>query len=73
MLEPKDIRVDHFGGGRPFADSNEGMTWPTVRVTHIPTGIYGESSGAKSNVKNKEIASQILLRKLFPQTDESSD
>lgn len=71
MFEPKDIRVDMIGGGRPFADSNEGMVWPTIRVTHIPTGLYGESGSAKSNVKNREIACHILATK-FQYRDKNS-
>ena len=38
--------------------------WVAVRVTHIPTGKYCQSSGERSQWKNRERAGKLLAKKL---------
>lgn len=62
-IAPEDLRIDVYRA------TKDGSAWVNqtaiaVRITHLPTGIFAESSEERSAHKNKEVALQALLNKL---------
>lgn len=60
-LKASDLRVDYFHVGNPcfFANQNG------VRVTHLPTNIYAESSDCKTQHANRAKCFEVLASKLL--------
>lgn len=62
QINPLDFYVDTFT--IPGASVWSSLRNTVVRVTHLPTGLYAESSASRSQHRNKAKAMELLKRKL---------
>jgi peptide chain release factor 1 len=61
----KDLRIDWFsgtGGGGQYR--NKHMN--SCRITHLPTGMVGQSQDERSRVQNQKVAFRRLVEQLVP-------
>ncbi len=65
-LKPDDLRIEVCRAGGA-GGQHVNRTESAVQVFHLPTGIYVRCEDGRSQIKNKEMALQILRSKLYEQ------
>ncbi|MCX6878265.1 MAG: peptide chain release factor 1 [Verrucomicrobia bacterium] len=65
-IKPDDLRIEVCRSGGA-GGQHVNRTESAVQIFHLPTGIYVRCEEGRSQLKNKELALQILRSKLFEQ------
>jgi peptide chain release factor 1 len=65
-IKPDDLRIEVCRSGGA-GGQHVNRTESAVQIFHLPTGIYVRCEEGRSQIKNKELALQILRSKLFEQ------
>jgi len=70
IIKPEEIRVDVFRAKGP-GGQGVNTTDSAVRIMHLPTGISVKSQETRSQIKNRQLALEILRSKLYEIAQES--
>ena len=65
-IKPDDLRIEVCRSGGA-GGQHVNRTESAVQIFHLPTGIYVRCEEGRSQIKNKELALQILRSKLYEQ------
>jgi peptide chain release factor 1 len=65
-IKPEDLRIEVCRAGGA-GGQHVNRTESAVQVFHLPTGIYVRCEDGRSQIKNREMALQILRTKLYEQ------
>jgi len=65
-LKPDDLRIEVCRAGGA-GGQHVNRTESAVQIFHLPTGLYVRCEEGRSQIKNKELALQILRSKLYEQ------
>jgi peptide chain release factor 1 len=65
-LKPEDLRIEVCRAGGA-GGQHVNRTESAVQIFHLPTGLYVRCEDGRSQIKNKEMALQILRSKLYEQ------
>lgn len=65
-LKPDDLRIEVCRAGGA-GGQHVNRTESAVQIFHLPTGLYVRCEDGRSQIKNKEMALQILRSKLYEQ------
>jgi peptide chain release factor 1 len=65
-LKPEELRIEVCRAGGA-GGQHVNRTESAVQIFHLPTGLYVRCEDGRSQIKNKEMALQILRSKLYEQ------